>query len=160
MSLPSLLKNLCLLLLLAAPVTPAFAKERPPQDPEMAQVWIPGAIDIKRVDGKKPKFHLDVVAIAPGEHVVRIETNHRDYLGATTWTTYVVRATFVRGHTYVWQLHPTAHVPTFHDLGENFVVPKLKMVSTPKEYTEALRKASSFPAHAVAFIPRTEWPED
>ena len=161
MRLHTALKTMALsLLLVASLAAPATAKERPPQDPAMAQVWVPGAINIKRVDGRKPKSYLDVLEIAPGEHVVTLETSHDDHLGRTTWTTYLVRATFVRGHTYAWQRQPVDRVPTFHDLGESFIIPKLKMVSTPKEYTEALAKASSYPEHAVTFIPRSEWPED
>jgi hypothetical protein len=144
-----------LLLLLSLAASPAADAKEPPAAGENARLWL-NFVKILEVDGEKPKFHTNLLDVAPGEHTIALQTTSFE-LYATRWTEYRVNTVLEKDHTYAWQYDQEEEALVFVDLGRDFLVPKLGLISTSKKYKKALVDARAMPRHRVVFIPKSDW---
>lgn len=143
------------ILLLSLAASPVADAKEPPGPGENARLWL-SFVKILAVDGEKPKFHTNLLDVAPGEHTIALQTTNFE-LYATYWTEYRVNTVLEKGHTYAWQYDQEQEALVFVDLGRDFVVPKLGLISTSKKYKKALVDARAMPPHRVVFIPKSDW---
>jgi hypothetical protein len=144
-----------LLLLFSLIAGPLAAAKEPTAVEDGARIWV-NFVKILEVDGKKPKFHSYYLDVEPGERTIALRTVNFE-LYATYWTEYRVNTVLEDGHTYAWQYDQQAESLVFVDLGKGYVIPKLGLISTSKEYKQALVDARAMPSHPVVFIPNSEW---
>jgi len=125
---------------------------------DVSRIWT-NSINIKKIDGKKPKFFLESLNVAPGEHEIVIEFYYdgNSALGTVSGRTIYVkqkfRALFEAGNTYTWQFDRVNKRLYFNDMGKNFEIPKNGALSTSNAYTDGLVDARSKPKHLVTLLP-------